>query len=125
MGLLKMKTFWAGCWSMAGLVSTLLAGGQGETVVVIYNSAMPESKELAFYYARRREVPTNQVFGFDLPVTEIMTRAEFRDQLKKPLLKALERQKLFVTRSEIIPATRDRTGDVIKRITEATITVWS
>src|SRR5207249_3607770 len=52
---------------------------------------------------------------------ETMTRAEFRDQLQKPLLKALERQKLFSVRSEIIPATRDRTGDAFQKITDARI----
>ena len=50
-----------------------------------------------------------------------MTRAEFREKLEKPLLKALERQKLFTITSEIIPASRDKTGDVLKRVTDAKI----
>ncbi len=96
-------------------------GGLLFGIVVIFNNAMPESKELAFYYAQRRAVPTNQVLGLELPTTETMTRAEFREQLQRPLLKALERQKLWTLRSEIVPATRDKTGDVSKRITEAKI----
>src|SRR5207247_2278516 len=101
--------------------SSVRAAGQADSVVVIYNSRLPESKELARYYAQRREVPSNQVFGFDLPATETMTRAEFRDELQKPLLKALQRQKLFTIRSEIIPATRDRTGDAFQKVTDAKI----
>ncbi|PYJ86562.1 MAG: hypothetical protein DME22_04800 [Verrucomicrobia bacterium] len=83
-----MKIFWSCCAATAGLCSTSLAAGQGDEVVVIYNSQLPESKDLAIYYAQRREVPTNQVLGFDLPTAEAITRAEFRDRLQKPLLKA-------------------------------------
>src|SRR5262249_39248495 len=71
--------------------------------------------------AQRRDVPTNQVFGFDLPTSETMKRSEFREDLQKPLLKALERQKLFSVRSDIIPAARDKTGDVIQRVTAAKV----
>src|SRR6266511_3042128 len=79
MRILKKEILWGGWAATAGLCSTLLAGVPGDAVVVIYNSRLPESKELAGYYVQRREVPTNQVFGFDLPVTETMTRGEFRD----------------------------------------------
>ncbi|HXT42012.1 MAG TPA: TIGR03790 family protein [Candidatus Angelobacter sp.] len=104
-----------------GLAAGARAAGRGDEAVVIYNSRMPESKDLAFYYAQRREVPTNQVLGFELPTTETMTRTEFRDELQKPLLKALERQKLLTIRSEIIPATREKTGDAFQKITDARI----
>jgi len=110
-----------GWWLACSSATFALAAGRGDQVVVIYNSRMPESKELAFYYAQRREVPTNQVFGFDLPITEGIKRAEFHDNLQKPLLKALERQKLFVVRSDIIPATRDKTGDVVQKLAAAKV----
>src|SRR5205823_6184969 len=102
------------CWLACASATVALAAGRGDEVVVIYNSRVPESRELAFYYAQRREVPSNQVFGFDLPTTEMISRTDFRDQLQKPLSKALEKQKLFTIRSEIIPATRDKTGDVVR-----------
>ena len=109
------------CWLACGSASVALGASRGEEVVVIYNSRMPESKELAFYYAQRRDVPTNQIFGFDLPTTEVMKRAEFHADLQKPLLKALERQRLFTVRSDITPATRDKTGDVVQKIAAAKI----
>src|SRR5688572_25551948 len=123
MGRSSMKNLWNACGALAiaGCVSTSHAGGSGDEVVVIYNRRLPESKELAFYYADRREVPTNQIFGFDLPITETISRKEFRDQLQKPLLKALEKQNLFKVRSEIIPAARDRTGDVLQRLASARV----
>src|SRR5262245_19905178 len=109
------------CWLGCGSATAVLAGNRGDEVVVIYNSRMAESKDLAFYYAQRRDVPTNQVFGFDLPATEMISRAEFHDNLQKPLLKALERQKLFLIRSDITPPTRDKTGDVQQRVVAAKV----
>ena len=111
---------WRVAW-LAGICAVLHADGEGDSVAVIYNSRLPESRDLAFYYAQRREVPTNQVFGFDLPVTETMTRAEFRDQLLKPLVKALQRQRLITVRSEIVPAGRDKTGDSVQKVVDARI----
>ncbi len=43
--------------------------GQGDEVVVIYNTRVPESKEVAEHYAGLRHVPADQVFGFDLTAT--------------------------------------------------------
>src|SRR5438067_10917154 len=82
---------WTILLALASLaILPLRAADSGASVVVVYNSKMPESKEVADYYAKRRDVPANQVFGFDLPVTESMTRLEFLEQLQKPLLKKLE-----------------------------------
>src|SRR5438093_9511528 len=73
----------------------LRAEDSGESVVVIYNNLMPESKSVAEHYAQRRHVPANHLIGFSLPATEAMTRTEFSDRLQKPLLKTLEEKKLF------------------------------
>jgi len=73
----------------------LRGADSGASVVVIYNTKEPESRQVAEYYAQRRQVPREQVLGFDLPRDESMTRAEFIDQLQKPLLKELETKKLF------------------------------
>ena len=65
-----------------------LAGG--DEVVVVYNKKMPGSKEVAEYYAKMRQVPEKQVFGFSLPTSETMTRNEFSDSLENPLARKLE-----------------------------------
>jgi uncharacterized protein (TIGR03790 family) len=72
-----------------------VGNNEGATVAVIYNRKLPESRSLAEYYAARRQVPTNQIFGFDLPTVETMTRLEFREDLQKPLIKRLEEGGLF------------------------------
>ncbi|MEO5803339.1 MAG: TIGR03790 family protein [Verrucomicrobiota bacterium] len=73
----------------------------GDAVVVVYNSRMPESKDVAQHYAGRRKVPASQIVGFDLPVGETMTRSEYRTQLEKPLLKFLEGKKLFSFKADL------------------------
>lgn len=71
------------------------AAGGGDEVIVIYNARVPESKQVAEYYAQRRAVPTNQVLGLDLPTDESMSRQEFLEKLQAPVLKHLEAEKLF------------------------------
>jgi uncharacterized protein (TIGR03790 family) len=65
-------------------------------VVVVYNSRVPESRQVADHYASVRRVPAAQVVGLELPAGENMTRAEYREELQAPLLKWLEKEKLFV-----------------------------
>ena len=80
-----------------------LRAGGGE-VVVIYNTRLPESKGVAEYYARMRQVPERQIYGFALTVNEEMSRAEFRDSLQKPLLEKLEADGLWKLARKIVTA---------------------
>jgi uncharacterized protein (TIGR03790 family) len=66
-----------------------------DEVVVIYNKRMPESKAVADYYARMRNIPGKQIYGFSLTTNETMSRAEFRDSLQMPLAKKLESNGLW------------------------------
>jgi uncharacterized protein (TIGR03790 family) len=90
-------------------------------VAVVYNQRVLESKGLAEYYAQRRQVPQNQVIGLDLPATETMTRAEYRDRLEKPLLDWLEAKRLFTYATSIRPATEDKPGQVIRSLVDAKV----
>jgi uncharacterized protein (TIGR03790 family) len=78
------------------LAPPLHAAESGSKVVVVYNSRMAESKDVANHYAERRNVPREQVIGFDLPTEETMTRAEYRNKLQRPLLQFLVNKKLLV-----------------------------
>jgi uncharacterized protein (TIGR03790 family) len=91
-------------------------------VVVIYNSRVPESKEVAEYYALKRQVPKEQVFGFELPTGESMSRKDFLEGLHDPLLKKLEEGRLLV----FSPATNKPPGTPadfkpFRRVVEARI----
>ena len=72
---------------------------RGNSVVVVYNSAMPESKTVAEHYADRRTVPSNQVIGFDLPRAEQISRDEFQEKLQRPLWRELKERGLIVYES--------------------------
>src|SRR5438477_4699598 len=103
-----LLTWWAA-------VANLQAAESGASVVVVYNSKVAESKQIADYYAQRRQVPANQVFGLELPVTEAMTRIEFLEKLQNPLLKHLEANKLFTF------APGSKPGDKSRSLTDAAI----
>ncbi len=97
LGILSAIVVWA-CLAVGGAQSADVPGDvaePGSTVVVVYNSQMPESKEVADYYAQRRKVPANQVLGFSLPSTESMTREQFTKQLQMPLWQKLTGTGLF------------------------------
>jgi len=76
--------------------SPLGAAETGADVVVVYNSSVPESKQVADYYAQRRQVPKSQVFGFDLPTSEAISRKDYLEKLEQPLVRKLEQEKLFI-----------------------------
>ena len=97
------------------------AADSGDEVIVVYNARLPQSKELATYYAERRKVPMNQIFGFDLSTNDNMTRVEFRDSLQRPLAAQLEKAKLWHIASEIVPATTNHPGRVDWKVAQSSI----
>lgn len=98
---------------------TMLAGG--EEVVVVYNSRMTESKALADYYARKRNVPKEQVLGFQLPTGEQISRTEFREDLQRPLAQKLEHLKLWRVGRGELPGTNGHPVPAARKIVESKI----
>jgi len=94
------------CLWLSLCLFAITPGRAATEAVIVFNSRVPESKEVAEYYAQRRQVPKEQVFGLDLPTAEAMSRKEFLDQLQQPLLKKLEETQLFV----FSPATNQAPG---------------
>ena len=86
-----------------GFPANVQAEDRGGEVVVVYNSAMPESKAVAEYYAQARQVPPQQLFGFPLPVGLDMSRDEFRSGLQQPLAEALETNGLWQLGDVAVP----------------------
>jgi uncharacterized protein (TIGR03790 family) len=77
-------------------MALLHATSPAEEVVVVFNKNLPDSKGVAEYYAQRRQIPRDRLFGLDLPTTETMTRAEYEHQLAQPLLRKLRDGGLLV-----------------------------
>ena len=94
----------------------LRASGAGDEVVVVYNLHVPESKQVADYYARKRGVPSSQVFGFSLPTSESISRADFRDLLQKPLAESLKSKKLWHIGSCTVTSGTNEVSHVERRV---------
>jgi uncharacterized protein (TIGR03790 family) len=90
-------------------------------VVVVYNTRMPESKEIAEYYAAKRHVPAGQVFGFKLPVEEDMSRAQFRDDLQRPLADMLEKKKLWHIGPQTVAGVSNQPAHTEMRVVQSKI----
>jgi uncharacterized protein (TIGR03790 family) len=98
---------------MAGFGLVRLHAGEGDQVIVIYNSAVPESRTVAVHYAERRQVPPSQVLGFKLSTGAEMSRAEYRDLLQQPLLVALTNRGLWEVGE--VPAPTGSSGSTPRR----------
>jgi uncharacterized protein (TIGR03790 family) len=107
--------------ALLAVTGAIHAAGPGDEVVVVYNKRVPESKGVAEHYAERRQVPANQIFGFDLTTNEVMSRAEYRDKLEKPLAKALEDKKLWHIGSEILHGTNGAKEKIIWKVVQSKI----
>ncbi len=62
-------------------------------VFVIYNKNLPASRDVADYYAQKREVPADHLIGLDLPEGEDISRADYDKRLLVPLREALKDRK--------------------------------
>src|SRR6476646_7226903 len=114
-----MKKIWLAL-ALLGCAA-LHAAEPGAEAIVIYNSRMPESKNVAQYYAERRHVPSSQIFGLDLPTDENMTRAEFRNLLQKPLAARLESKNIWQIAPQEIQATNGKPRHVVRKVVRSGI----
>lgn len=68
------------------------AGREG--VVVVANRAAPDAEALARFYADKRGVPAEHIVLLELPDRETISRSEFEQRLRDPLLAALRERGL-------------------------------
>lgn len=71
-----------------------------EMVAVIYNSNLPESKDLAETYAKARAIPLDHLVGLDLPDQENIDRDTFNSQLLNPLIEAFDQRQWWKRRPD-------------------------
>jgi uncharacterized protein (TIGR03790 family) len=116
-----MMKFLLAAFFLAGGALFLRAANPGDEVIVIYNTKVPESKEIANYYAAKRLVPEKQIFGFALTTNQDMSRKEFRDALQQPLAKELASRKLWRIGSVGVPATATLPEHTERKVLETKI----
>jgi len=80
----------------------------GDEVVVVYNSALPASKAVAEYYAKARQIPRGQLFGFSLPTGLEISRPDFLAHLQSPLADQLAARKLWTFGDVVVPASKNQ-----------------
>lgn len=105
-------------WLVASSVTPAFAA-PADSVLVLYNSAVEDSKGVAAHYFAARQLPGERLLGLPLPTGETMTRAEFREQLQEPLLKALAERGLWKTRADVL--TREFNATNPPAVTESQI----
>ncbi|CAN5297533.1 hypothetical protein BH11PLA2_BH11PLA2_40690 [soil metagenome] len=67
-----------------------LAALTPEQIYIVINTNVPDSRVLADYYAKARNVPAENIIPLKLPMTEEMTRDEYDRFLAEPLREALK-----------------------------------
>jgi uncharacterized protein (TIGR03790 family) len=76
--------------SLAPQTSLGLWGGQTDDLqshlLVVYNTADPDSGKLAQYYAEKRDIPAERVLGLKCPLTEEITREQYDETIRQPIL---------------------------------------
>ena len=76
---------------MAGLIPQAWAVPQAESVAVLYNSALPESRQLAEFYRDARGIPAANLIGLEMPVGADISREDYESSIAAPLRKAFDR----------------------------------
>ncbi|HUB66957.1 MAG TPA: TIGR03790 family protein [Candidatus Methylacidiphilales bacterium] len=71
-------------------------------LLVVYNKNDADSRDLADYYASRRDIPAERVLGIDCPLTEEITRAQYETSIRQPILAYLYQNDLIARRSEMV-----------------------
>jgi uncharacterized protein (TIGR03790 family) len=62
------------------------------SVVVLYNSAIPESRQVAEFYRDNRAIPAENLIGLNLPKSDDISRAEYNTTLLEPLRAEFEKR---------------------------------
>lgn len=61
-----------------------------ESVALLFNTRIPESRKLAETYAAARHIPAENLIGLEMPVTPDISRVEFDSTILKPLRAAFD-----------------------------------
>jgi uncharacterized protein (TIGR03790 family) len=86
-----------------------------QQTVIVCNERDPESRSLAEYYAQRRGIPTNQLCVIRARPAETITRREFNEEVREPILRFMLSNGLVTQRPGIVDG-RPRIDTVTSRI---------
>lgn len=78
-------------WLMAGFIPQARAVPRPDSVAVLYNSAVPESRKLAEIYRDARDIPAENLIGLEMPVAADISREQYEKTIATPLRRAFDR----------------------------------
>ncbi len=82
------------CALLAGLAFPSTASAlSARDLVIVFNRNLPESREVAVYYAGKRRVPVENLVGVLVPTSEDISRPDFDQNLAPPVRAAVEKLK--------------------------------
>lgn len=70
---------------LAGFFLPVSAAPRPESVAILYNSAVPESRQLAEFYRDARGIPPENLIGLKMPAAADISRAEYEEMIAAPL----------------------------------------
>jgi uncharacterized protein (TIGR03790 family) len=70
---------------LAGFFPRAAAVPRPESVAVLYNSAVPESRQLAELYRDARGIPPENLIGLEMPAAADVSRADYEQKIAAPL----------------------------------------
>lgn len=104
-------------WIVAVVCSLRIAAAveRAAQVAIVYNERDPESRPLAEYYARRRGIATNRLCAIRVRPAETITRREFNEEVREPILRFLISNGLLSQQARVVDD-RPRIETVASRI---------
>lgn len=87
-----MKTLVWIVWMLWAVAAGSRAAISPESVAVLYNSSMPESRELAELYREMRGLPPENLIALEMPVAADISREVFEKSIVKPLREEFEKR---------------------------------
>jgi uncharacterized protein (TIGR03790 family) len=85
---------------LAGLPRVAEAAISPESVAILYNASVPESKKLAEIYRQARNIPKDNVIGLEMPTAPDISREDYDRAILIPLRAQFEVRKWWQRRSE-------------------------
>ncbi len=95
-----MKSFVLMICLLAGLPWGAAAAVSPESVAILYNASVPESKKLAEIYQKARNIPKDNLIGLEMPTVPDISREDYDRSILKPLREQFEVRKWWQRRSE-------------------------
>lgn len=105
-------------WLLIMLLAACSVGAvedRAQQVVVVYNERDPESRPLAEYYAQHRGISTNRLCAIHVRPAETITRQEFNNDVREPILRFLMSNGLLSQQPSIVDG-RPRIETVSSRV---------